>query len=167
MDEQTPAPVEDIAPETVPEASAEPAEVPIEEPVQEPEKALADTSEADAIMAAHEAEIARLRAQLERQEQVARLREDTDLVAEFVRNGQSTPAMSEAELKFVQVLGPEQRDAYVALKQASPGYATMGRKSLPNIQQDGHTTPQQAQAQTEALLSEAGYRKGEDGRWTR
>ena len=53
MDEQTPAPVEDIAPETVPEASAEPAEVPIEEPVQEPEKALADTSEADAIMAAH------------------------------------------------------------------------------------------------------------------
>ena len=108
-----------------------------------------------------------LPAQLEQQEQVARLREDTGLVAEFVRSGRSTPAMSEVELRFVQTLSPEQRDAYVALKQASPGYATMGRKSLPNIQQDGKSTPQQAQAQTEALLAEAGYRRGEDGRWTR
>lgn len=167
MEEQATAPVEDIAPETAPEAPAEQAEVLTEEPVQEPEKALADTSEADTIMAAHEAEIARLRAQLDQQEQVARLREDTTLVAEFVRSGQSTPAMSEVELRFVQTLSPEQRDSYVALKQASPGYATMGRKSLPNIQQDGRATPQQAQAQTEALLAEAGYRKGEDGRWTR
>jgi len=167
MTKQTPAPVEDIAPETAPEAPAELAEVPTEESVQEPEKALADTSEADAIMAAHEAEIARLRAQLEQQEQVARLREDTGLVAEFVRSGRSTPAMSDVELRFVQTLSPEQRDAYVALKQASPGYVTMGRQSLPNIQQDGKSTPQQAQAQTEALLAEAGYRRGEDGRWTR
>ncbi len=43
----------------------------------------------------------------------------------------------------------------------------MGCKSLPTIQQDGPTTPQQVQAPTEALLEEAGYRRGEDGRWTR
>ncbi len=167
MDEQTPAPVEDIAPETPPEPTEEPAEVPTEEPAQEPEKALADTTEADAIMAAHEAEIARLRAELDQQQQVARLREDTTMVAEFVRSGKSTPAMSDAELKFVQALNPEQRDAYVALKDASPGYVFMGRKGLPNIQQDGRMTPQQSQAQTEALLTEAGYRRGEGGRWVR
>ena len=167
MDEQTPAPVEDIAPETAPEPPVEPAEVPTEEPAQEPEKALTDTTEADAIMAAHEAEIARLRAELDQQQQVARLREDTTMVAEFVRSGKSTPAMSDAELKFVQALNPEQRDAYVTLKDASPGYVTMGRKSLPNVQQDGRMTPQQSQAQTEALLTEAGYRRGEGGRWVR
>jgi len=167
MNKRTPAPVEDIAPETTPETTAEMAEAPIQEPTQEPETALAEPSETEAIMAAHEAEIARLRAELEEKEQVARLREDTTLVAEFVRSGKSTPAMSEVELRFVQTLSPEQRDSYVALKQASPGYATMGRKSLPSIQQDGKSTPQQAQAQTEALLVEAGYRRAEDGRWTR
>ena len=151
-----------------PAQQAEPvAEEPAPEPLPAQGAALAEEEERQAILAAHEAEIARLRAELEGKERLVRLQEDTALVAEFVATGRSTPAMNEAELKFVQTLTPEQRTAYVALKETAPAYVSMGRRSMPDVTRPGKASAREQKAQSEALLAEAGYRKGEDGRWTR
>lgn len=127
------------------EAVENPAEKPAEESVENAEApkgsslaALAESNpEAAAILQEHEQKIARLEAENQRQAQVIQLREDTAQVETWLSEGKSVPAMSKLELEFLSGLNATQRQAYAALKQASPAYVHLGRKSRPSTNPEG------------------------------
>lgn len=141
MDEETKNPTE----EAVENPAEKPEEEAAEEPVENSETpkgsrlaALAESNpEAAAILQEHEQKIARLEAENQRQAQVIQLREDTAQVETWLSEGKSVPAMSKLELEFLSGLNATQRQAYAALKQASPAYVHLGRKSRPSTNPEG------------------------------
>lgn len=172
--ETTPENPPEVQPETPEAPASEPAPAAEPEPEEKPEAPAPDASlaqardsEKEAILAEHQATIARLEAELARQADLVRLKEDTALVAEFVSTGRTAPAASKAELDFVRALSGEQRAAYVALKQSTPPLVTLGRQSMPSASKDGRKTEAEASSEAEEMLAQAGYKKGKDGRWKR
>ena len=133
MDEETKTP----APEQAEGTTEKPAENIEPEQGSSLAALAASNPEAAAILREHEQKIARLEAENQRQAQVIQLREDTSQVEAWLSEGKSVPAMSKLELAFLSGLNATQREAYAALKGASPNYVHLGRKSRPSINPEG------------------------------
>lgn len=76
-----------------------------------------------------------------------------DQVEGLLASGRSLPALREQETAFLRSLNPDQRETYLALRNAAPPVVTLGRLSLPDTNPPGTTNLAQVEQEAQEMLS--------------
>lgn len=123
-----------------------------------PAPAAAPPAEAQ-IMSQMQADMAKLRADLDEQKRINQLAEDAKTVTELMRAGRSIPEpdVQTKELAFIGMLSADQRTAYLELRNALPPVWPTGRTALADM-----TRPANEKAADDAWSKRLADRMGSD-----